>query len=71
VRAGRRADDRLRPAHEPELVVAPVRSLGPVVLAVPDVDRPALERLLRRRGVEVELDISQSPSCLLLKSLKT
>ena len=48
--------DRMRAADELELVVAPVRPLGALVLAVADDRRPPLERLLGVGRVEDELD---------------
>ena len=46
----------MRSADELELLVAPVRSLRSLVLAVPDGDRSAGERIARVRRIEVELD---------------
>ena len=47
----------MRPVDELELVVAPRRLLGPLVLAVADGHRLARERLTRVVGVEEELDV--------------
>jgi hypothetical protein len=43
-------------AEELELVRAPVRLLGSLVLAVADLRRRARERVVRAAGREVELD---------------
>jgi hypothetical protein len=48
--------DRVRAVDELELVVAPVGPLGPLVLAVADLDRLGLQRLAGSRRVEDELD---------------
>ena len=56
VRAGGRIDDRPAPVDELELLVAPVRRLGALVLAVADGDGILAERLLGVVGVEEELD---------------
>ena len=56
VRAGGRIHDRMRAVDELELVVAPGRALGALVLAVADLDRLARERLAGVVGVEDELD---------------
>jgi hypothetical protein len=53
-----------------ELVLSPGCPLRPLVLAVADLDRLARERLGGVVGVETSWIISQSPSCVLLKSLK-
>jgi hypothetical protein len=50
VHDGMRAVDALEP------VVVPCRLLGALVLAVADLDRHALQRLCRARGVEDQLD---------------
>jgi hypothetical protein len=56
MRAGRRVDDRVRAVDDLELVLPPLRPLGALVLAVADLDRLRLERLLGASGVEDELD---------------
>ena len=56
VRSGRRVNDRVRAVDPLELVIAPRRPLRALVLAVAHLDRWALQRLGRRRGVEDELD---------------
>ncbi len=56
VRAGSGMHHRMSPADDLELVVAPVRPLRALVLAVPDLYRPPLERLGSARGIEDELD---------------
>ena len=70
VRAGRRVDDGMRPVDDLELLVSPRGALGALVRAVADLARLLRQRLGRIRGVEDELVISQSPSWVLLKSLK-
>ena len=70
VRAGCREHDRMRFVDELELVVAPGRSLGSLVGAVADLHRLPLERLARVAASKTSWIISQSPSCVLLKSLK-
>ena len=57
MRTGRRVHDRMRAVDELELVVAPRRLLGPLVLAVADGHRLARERLTRVVGIEDELDV--------------
>ena len=71
VRAGRRVDDGMGAVDELELVVAPVGALGAFVRAVADLDR-APRRAPRRASAASKTSwiISQSPSCMLLKSLK-
>ena len=57
VRPGGRVDDRVRAVDDLELVIAPARTLGALVRAVPDLGRLVLRE--RRRGigrVEDELD---------------
>jgi len=49
-------DDRVRAAGQPELFVAPFGPLRAFVLAVPDLDRPLVQRVRGVFGVEVELD---------------
>ena len=56
VRACGRVDDGPAAVDELELLVAPVRHLGALVLAVPDGDGILAERLLRIGGVEEDLD---------------
>ena len=46
----------MRAADEVELVVVPGGPFRALVLAVPDLDRPALERLGGAGGIEDELD---------------
>ena len=70
VRAGRRVDDRMRAADDLELLVAPGRALGALVRAVADLRR-RLRRAPRCASAASKTSwvISQSPSCVLLKSL--
>ena len=59
----------MRPADELQLVVAPGRTFRALVLAVPDLDRPPLERLAALAALKTSWIISQSPSCVLFQSL--
>ena len=56
VRAGGRVHDRVRPADDLELVTAPLRAFGALVLAVADLDGRALQRFLGSVRVEDQLD---------------
>ena len=69
VRPRCRVHDRVRAVDELQLFIAPGGPLGSFVRAVADLDRILLQRLARICRVEQELDQSQSPSCVLLKSL--
>ena len=71
VRAGGRVDDRVRAVDDLELVVAPVRTLGALVRAVADLGRSSSASAAAASGAsKTSWIISQSPSCVLLKSLK-
>ena len=71
VRAGARVDDRVRPVDELELVVVPSRR-SPRLRASCSRPRPAPRRAPPRASSASKRSwiISQSPSCVLLKSLK-
>ena len=72
VRAGGRVDDRMRPVDDLELVVAPRRAARRP-RARCSRPRPASRRAPRRASAASKTSwiISQSPSCVLLKSLKS
>ena len=70
MRAGRRVDDRMRPVDDLELLVAPSRALGALVRAVADLAGSFVSASAASAASKTSCVISQSPSCVLLKSLK-
>jgi hypothetical protein len=62
--------DRVRAVNDLELVVVPRGPLGTLVLAVPTSSGAVPSAAAASLASKTSWTISQSPSCLLLKSLK-
>ena len=70
VRARSRVDDRVGAVDDLELLVAPGRPLGALVRAVADLGRGFVNASAASAASKTSWVISQSPSWVLLKSLK-
>jgi hypothetical protein len=61
--------DRVRAVDDLQFVVGPEGPLGALVLAVPDFEGAVRSAAAASSASKTSWTISQSPSCLLLKSL--
>ena len=70
MRAGRGIDDGMGPVDDLELLVAPGGALGTLVRAVADLAGSCFSASVATGASKTSCVISQSPSWVLLKSLK-